>query len=456
MAKQRRRRAYTGMGATLVAGAGDVYRSQNQAVGVDLQSTFSGIASSVQQAQAQKRAALDAEEAKAANYLGQMEAMDTGIVPMQYRDKVENSLQVLKNEYYETAMQLKGLKTSDPDYMNLSSKLNNVNNSIRKISSTFADLNKNKKEDLEFIAGKNYSEGNNPGTIGFLNNVLTGQANMDIDASGNVYFDNNGQWTSYENMPDMISYDGQSFGKVLTQLDNVRKYKRQLTDTDKTSLRSQMMNLLKTGGRDTAISLGSDDFIVPGGMGLGGSEAFDADPNAYRKKIVESYMGLFEQAANEGYNEYQQTLSAQQKNDPKAWQIKLMSDANVAKGAQQYAKDFFSKGAPNPNLIIQKANSLVKQGNFDTGLNTVKNLIEQNPEEYGDPTPENIKKYMKQFNIIPDALYLNQDINKAYPIGSEEELYQTLLRLNGISPKREMEVRVYTGGGSASGDSIFS
>lgn len=455
MAKQRRR-AYTGMGATLVAGAGDVYRSQNQAVGVDLQSTFSNIASSVETAQAEKRAALDAEEAKAANYLGQMEAMDTGIVPMQYRDKVENSLQLLRNEYYETAMQLKGLKTSDPDYMNLSSKLNNVNNSIRKISSTFADLNKNKKEDLEFIAGKNYSEGNNPGTIGFLNNVLTGQANMDIDASGNVYFDNNGQWTSYENMPDMISYDGKAFGQVLTQLDNVRKYKRQLTDTDKTSLRSQMMNLLKSGGRDTAISLGSDDFIVPGGMGLGGAEAFDANPDAYREKIVESYMSLFDEAANEGYNEYQQTLAAKSQGDPKQWQIKMMSDANIAKGAQQYAQEYFGQGAQNPNAIINYANSVVKQGAFDTGLNTVKNIIAQDPEKYGDPTPENIKKYIKQFNIIPDALYLNQDINKAYPIGSEEELYQTLLRLNGISPKREMEVRVYTGGGSASGDSIFS
>lgn len=453
MAKQRRS-TYTGMGSTLVEGAGKLYRSQNKSVGIDLQSTASSIASGFEQAQSQKRAALAAEESKAANYLGQMEAMDTGIVPIEYRDKVENSLKVLKNQYYETTMQLKGLKTDDPDYLNLSSQLNNINNSIRKISTTFADLNKNKKSDLEFISGKNYSEGNDPSTIGFLNNVLTGQASMDIDASGNVYFDNNGQWTTYENLPDMISYDGQSFGKILTQLDNVRKYNRNLTDTDKTSLRSQMMNMLKTGGRDTAISLGSDDFIVPGGMGLGGAEAFDADPDAYREKIVESYMGLYEQAASEGYKEYQQKLQAQQKGDPKAWQIKLMSDANLAKGAREYAKDFFSKGAADPSSIIQYANSMVKQGNFSTGLDMVVNLLEQDPEK--EATPENIKKYTKMYNIIPDALYLNQDYNKAYPIGSEEELYQTLLRLNGISPKREMEVRVYTGGGSASGDSIFS
>ena len=454
MAKQRS--TYTGLGATLVEGAGELYRSQNRPIGVDISKTISGVRAGAEKLQAQKRAALDAEESKAANYLGAMEAMDTGIVPIEYRDKVENSLKVLKNQYYETTMQLKGLKTDDPNYLNLSSQLNNINNSIRKISTTFADLNKNKKTDLEFISGKNYSEGNNPNTIGFLNNVLTGQASMDIDASGNVYFDNNGQWTAYENLPDMISYDGQSFGKVLTQLDNVRKYNRNLTDTDKTSLRSQIMNMLKTGGRDTAISLGSDDFIVPGGMGLGGAEVFDANPDAYREKIIESYMGLYEQAASEGYKEYQQKLTDQQKSDPKAWQIKLMSDANLAKGVRQYAKDFFSKGAADPSSIIQYANNLVKQGNFDTGLNTVKNIIAQDPETYGEPTPENIKKYIKQFNIIPNALYLNQDINKAYPVGSEEELYQTLLRLNGISPKREMEVRVYTGGGSASGDSIFS
>ena len=127
---------------------------------------------------------------------------------------------------------------------------------------------------------------------------------------------------------------------------------------------------------------------------------------------------------------------------------------NISGTTHEYAKDFFSKGAADPSSIIQYANSLVKQGNFSTGLDMVINLLEQDPEK--EATPENIKKYTKMYNIIPDALYLNQDYNKAYPIGSEEELYQTLLRLNGISPKREMEVRVYTGGGSASGDSIFS
>ena len=189
-------------------------------------------------------------------------------------------------------------------------------------------------------------------------------------------------------------------------------------------------------------------------MGLGGAEAFDADPDAYRKQIIESYMGLFEKAADEGYNEYQQTLEAKQKGDPRSWQIKLMSDANIAKGAQQTAQEYFSKGAKDPSQIITLANSLVKQGSFNTGLGMARNYI--NKMEDMELTEENIKNVIRDFNIIPDALYLNDDPDKAYPVGSEQELYQTLLRLNGISPKREMEVRVYTGSGTAAGDSIFS
>lgn len=449
MAKQS---TFRGLGATLIKGAGEVYRSQNQPIGVDLSGVASSVAASVERAQAQKRAALDREETKAANYLGQMEAMDTGIVPIEYRDKVENSLKTLKNQYYETTMSLKGLKTDDQEYLNLSSKLNNINNSIKRISTTFADINKNKKTELEFITGKNYSEGNDPNTVGFINSVLTGSANMDIDASGNVYFDNNGQWTSYENMPNMIAYDGQAFGKVLTQLDNVKKYKRQLTDTDKTSLRSQMMNLLKSGGRDTAISLGSDDFIVPGGMGLGGSDAFDANPDEYRKKIVESYMGLFDKAANEGYQEYQQALSDRRNSDPKQWEQKLLGDATLYQNINEFAN---SGQISDINNVISVANRAVKGGTFRTGNELARILLKQDNGGSKEPSSAEIKKAMNDFGMNPNTLYLNDDYKKGYPIDTPANIKSTLLRLYGISPKRETEINTYTGGGPAAGDSIF-
>lgn len=308
MAKQQS--TYTGLGATLVEGAGKMYQTQNKSFGVDLSSDFEAMSRNIATAGAKREAQREATEAKAANYLGQMEAMDMGVVPPTYRGNVEGALRNIKNEYFDTAMALKSMKPTNPEYLDLRNKLNSLNGSIRKISSTFADMAKNKKEDLEFISNRGYSAGNDQDKVDFLSSVLTGEAEMSIDPSGGVLFNHNGEFKSYENLPNIMPYDAKAFDSILTTLDGASNLNRQLTDSDRTLYKSKLMNVIKGGGRDTAISLGSDDFLVDGGIGLGGEAEYDANPEAYKQRLIDSYMGLFENAANDSHSRYQQKLAA--------------------------------------------------------------------------------------------------------------------------------------------------
>ena len=449
MAKQQS--TYTGLGATLVQGAGRLYQTQNKAVGVDLSSGFESMSRNILAAGAKREAQREATEAKAANYLGQMEAMDIGVVPESYRGNVEGALRSIKNEYFDTAMALKNMKPTNPEYLDLRDKLNLLNGSIRKISSTFADMAKNKKEDLEFISNRGYSSGNDQSKVDFLNSVLTGEAEMSIDSSGNVLFNHNGEFKSYENLPNIMPYDAKSFDSILTTLDGASRLNRQLTDSDRTLYKSKLMNIIKSGGRDTAISLGSDDFLIDGGMGLGGEAEYDANPEAYKQKLIDSYMGLFENAANDSYSRYQQKLQQQGGGNKgvKQWELQLQSDANLYSQISDFAR---SGRSAQPKQIITLANQLSKDGTFSSGYNLTKRLLAQEGE---DTSPESIKAKMEEYGINPNSLYKNDDYTKAYPI-EPQYLESTLLGLAGLSPRRQSEIRSAFGQTtSAAGDSIF-
>ena len=424
----------TGLGNALIQGAAAVYGTQNQPVAVN--TDYSALAASLENRRAEKRAALANEESKAANMLGQLETMDIGIVPTEYRDKTEGALKNLRDQYYETVQALRGMKTSDDQYLDLVAQKNNINNSIKNIASTWTDLAANRKEDLEFISGQNYSAGNNPNKISFVNSVLTNQAELEYDENGKAYFKDGENWRSYENLPDITPYAATSFDSILTDLDNVSKIGRQLTDIDKRVLQGKIDKILKTGGRNAAISLGADDFIIPGGMGIVDAEAeYDADPRAYREKIINNYMGLFEDTANESYKREQAKLAAKQKPvQPKQWEMKLQADAQLYNQIQDFAK---SGKSANPKQIITLANQLTKDGTFTTGYNLAKSILAQNDES---TDADSIKEAMKMYNINPNSLYKNNDNSKEYPI-EPQYLQSTLLELAGISPRRQAELQ---------------
>lgn len=297
MAKQQTKN----LGSSLIQSAKYMYSTQNKAV--NAASFMQGLQNYTSDYRQKKEAELEKQETKASNYLGKMEVMDMAVVPEQYSEKVENSLKHLRDEYFKTTMMLKDLKPTDRQYLEHSNRLNQLNTSIKKISSVFSDLNTNKEEDLKTIRNKNYSKGNDIGKVSFINNVLTGDAELEITENGEVYFKNDkNQYVTYDKIPDLTPFASKEFKAIQQQAAKLASSKRKITDAEKDLLRSSLKGLILDGGKDIAISLASDDFIVPGGMGIIDAEtAYNENPDAFVNQVINSYMSFYEKTADEGY-----------------------------------------------------------------------------------------------------------------------------------------------------------
>lgn len=328
MAKQQTKN----LGSSLIQSAKYMYSTKNKAVNAD--SFMQGLQNYTSDYRQKKEAELEKQETKASNYLGQMEVMDMGIVPEQYSEKVENSLKYLRDEYFKTTMMLKDLKPTDRQYLEHSNRLNQLNTSIKKISSVFSDLNTNKEEDLKTIRNKNYSKGNDLGKVSFINNVLTGDAELEITENGEVYFKNDkNQWVTYDKIPDLTPFASKEFKAIQQQAAALASSKRKITTAEKDLLRASLKGLILDGGKDIAISLASDDFIVPGGMGIIDAEtAYNENPDAFVNQVINSYMSFYEKTADEGYQAHIKQLYTDQaiKNSGKSTGGKLTEKEKMA------------------------------------------------------------------------------------------------------------------------------
>ena len=66
-------------------------------------------------------------------------------------------------------------------------------------------------------------------------------------------------------------------------------------------VRQKLNNMVSSGGRDTLLSLASDDFIIEGGLGLQDPTLFEKENEAFLKEaVLDGYMSVLEDSASQG------------------------------------------------------------------------------------------------------------------------------------------------------------
>ena len=80
------------------------------------------------------------------------------------------------------------------------------------------------------------------------------------------------------------------------------------------------INLIKSGGIETARSLAVDDFIMDGGLGIQDQDLLFNPERAeeLQKTVVDSYMSMFDKVARDGYNKKLSKSKATTPHTPKA------------------------------------------------------------------------------------------------------------------------------------------
>jgi len=305
--KQRASLPNYGPNTALIRGAQLVYGTQNQPV-KPTKIDMSGVDALRQKADAcrqEQAAKINKEETKMANYLANMNYMDTGVVPENYLPQVQAALKEYKDEYFQVSQQLSQLKSTDPEYQNLNIRLLEINNGIKSISNTFTDQKKNKKDDLLMFDPKNnkklsiLNDAKVPGIVEGVGKILRNEAPMKIE-NGIVKYELNGEWVKYEDIPELqyrADEEAEKIGTVLSKL-STSTPKEGLTSEQLANYRNQIGNMLNN--QDVMMSLALDDF---GGYDLGlGLSAYEIqqNPDAAKEQILDKYMSMIEASAKKG------------------------------------------------------------------------------------------------------------------------------------------------------------
>lgn len=83
--------------------------------------------------------------------------------------------------------------------------------------------------------------------------------------------------------------------------EGVYKRGQELTGANETLTRQKLKQMVNKGGRDTLLSLASDDFIMEGGLGLQDPALFEpGNEAALSNAVVDGYMNVLKDSAKQG------------------------------------------------------------------------------------------------------------------------------------------------------------
>lgn len=272
-------------------------------------------------------------------------------LPKAAKAKLGDYLMKLKNQYSEAAGFVNKYDPTHPVYKENVQLMNDVQDRITNLASQVNSYKKNQAEfiqdfDSDAISNGIYVDGNGPE----VNKLYTGQLDMDIDDNGNLMF---GQGGDYKNLGALSKYYLKDFGaadKILKLTNQIYSQSQPLSAQRKAMVIDQVKSIVKSGGRDSIVSLINDD-LIPGLSG-------DQVPKEYYKrenfnKLSEWFYNKLgagiEASANAGY---QDKIN------------KMQAEGDIRLGIHQKSK-LFDQSVALETARIKKAEGLTGGGGVD-------------------------------------------------------------------------------------------
>ncbi len=289
----------------LIAQQGLLYQSRYYDPSLSFEQPFAKSMGIVQKILNDRKAQKANVESKVATYLENMgEPLNVAKISPKYRNVVNNFLISKRNEYAQAARVAGRYNPTSTAYMESVSKMNSISDAFQQLSAQFDVFKNMKEEDLPDFTNRLVSEGNEPGNLNILTDVLTDKHDIEITENGNISFISNGNVTELNGLPKYFNKDFKTANKVVKLNKSIYGSGNKLDDASKSFHKLQLKNWITEGGRETLISLATDDFIVDGGLGI--------DPNLIKDEtrhselidiVVRQYVDMFDKTATAGYNQ---------------------------------------------------------------------------------------------------------------------------------------------------------
>ena len=259
----------------------------------------------IRQDVARQTAKKNAANQKVASYINQLNSdVDLTSLTETQQQSINNFLVNGRNEYADIAVRLSKMDDpSSPQYMEDKNRLNSINRSFQNLSSQVKNYKNDKISYLKDFDESLLSDGNKADTVENAASVYTNEADFAVNQSGGlmIWDNNNEDYKGYGEIEKPFLKDFQSADKILSMNEGVYKRGQELTGANETLTRQKLKQMVNKGGRDTLLSLASDDFIMEGGLGLQDPALFEpGNEAALSNAVVDGYMNVLKDSAKQG------------------------------------------------------------------------------------------------------------------------------------------------------------
>jgi hypothetical protein len=337
-----------------------------------------------QQIQAKKDLETRNQRAKVEGYLNNMPAgIELSKIPPAQQQAIDTWSKNQKMVYAEAAKNIGNYEVGSEEYVDAMTAMTSVKASFTNLDNNLTTFKVNKTEYLKSSSEGALSAGNNGAQGNLLAGIYTDESGMSFDPNGNLSFiDFEGNETALNNVPDFFNKDFQSADALITMNSSIYNAGAKLDGPTKNMYRQKVLNMVKKGGRETLLSLATDDLIQQGGLGIVDQDLL-TNPARHvelEQAVVESYMNILNNSADVGFQKKQKTKSS---NSNTSSNIKYgqatRDDLNIY-DIQGKLKEIEGKGLNDPiELQVTEINKIMKSNN-----SSIPDLVIQDGKVYAD------------------------------------------------------------------------
>jgi hypothetical protein len=349
-------------------------------IGAVAKQAVSGISEYYLARAAEKRQEERLQKAKVETYLNAMPAgIELSKIPPAQQENVANWSKQMKFQYAEAARVLPTLEAGSEAYVETMSKMTNIKNAFVNLNNNLETFKANKTEYLKSSSSGALSKGNNSKQGNILANIYTDESDMIFDANGNMAFQSGDQVLNINDIPDYFNKDFKSADALININSDIYNAGQKLDPTMSNMYRQKILNMIRQGGRETTLSLATDDLIQEGGLGIVDEDLLynPERQEELEQVVVDNYMNILNSSANSGYAKKQAAIKkSQASSSPTAYKYgqSTRDDLQIysSPAKQTYSdlkskiKEIDSNGMNDPiELKVAEVNKILKSNNPD-------------------------------------------------------------------------------------------
>jgi hypothetical protein len=288
----------------LIKGAARVYASQVGDMGASFSKSLEKGAARLQAISANKKQEKAAINNKTANFINRLNStVDITNLDGTQQQAVTNFLVEGRNEYAGLASRLTKMEPDSGGYMDTVSRMNDIQMSFQTLSGNIKMYKKDRVNFLEDFDNGMLSEGNEVGTLGEISSIYTNGSDFSVSGGGGLQFfdEATGFNKNYSDIQKPFLKDFAAADAIMQMNQSLYSSGKELTGARRNMIQQKLKNLIGKGGRDTLMSLASDDFIMEGGLGFQDPMLFEPEnQDALKQAVLDGYMNVLDASAAQG------------------------------------------------------------------------------------------------------------------------------------------------------------